>query len=112
MNRLHRAWWSVLWLCLPALAESAPAALALGDPLRLAVAADPWLVGSQYREEALLSEATAAGSLPDPKLNIAAGNLPLDTFDVNQEAMTQFTVGVSQAFPRGDSRARCRISSE
>jgi outer membrane protein TolC len=108
MNRLHRAWWSVLWLCLPALAESAPAALALGDALRLAVAADPWLVGSQYREEALLSEATAAGSLPDPKLNIAAGNLPLDTFDVNQEAMTQFTVGVSQAFPRGDSRALSR----
>ena len=108
MRKLHLACWLFLWLCLPAFGESAPAALTLGDALRLAVTADPWLLGSQYREEALLSEATAAGSMPDPTLSIAAGNLPLDTFDINQEAMTQFTVGVSQAFPRGDSRALSR----
>ena len=28
----------------------------------------------------------------------------MDTYDVDQEAMTQFKVGVSQMFPRGDTR--------
>jgi outer membrane protein TolC len=32
-----------------------------------------------------------------------AANFPTDSFDINQEAMTQLAVGVSQMFPRGDS---------
>ncbi len=34
-----------------------------------------------------------------------AANLPVDTFDLNQEGMTQFSIGISQMFPRGDSLA-------
>jgi outer membrane protein TolC len=34
-----------------------------------------------------------------------AANFPTDSFDINQEPMTQLTVGVSQMFPRGDSLA-------
>ena len=105
MNFLKRALWSLLLLCVPALAQSDMAALTRDRAIALAVAADPWLAGSAYRQQALSDEAAAANSLPDPRINMTAGNLPLDTFDINQEAMTQFTVGVSQAFPRGDSRA-------
>jgi outer membrane protein TolC len=32
-------------------------------------------------------------------------NVPLDSFALDQEAMTQLKVGLSQQFPRGDSRA-------
>mgnify|MGYP002067641612 CR=1 FL=1 len=46
-----------------------------------------------------------AGALEDPRLGIAVLNLPTDTFRFDQEAMTQFKVGISQVFPRGDSRA-------
>ncbi len=34
-----------------------------------------------------------------------AANFPTDSFNINQEPMTQLTVGVSQMFPRGDSLA-------
>src|SRR3546814_6157485 len=40
-----------------------------------------------------------AGTLPDPKLNFNALNLPVDTFSRSQEAMTQMQFGVSQSFP-------------
>jgi cobalt-zinc-cadmium efflux system outer membrane protein len=40
-----------------------------------------------------------SGSLPDPQLNIGLLNLPTDTYDLNQEAMTQKMIGISQKFP-------------
>lgn len=79
--------------------------LALDDAVKLAIAADPWLVGSRHTEGALLDEATAAATLPDPRMSLMAGNFPVDSFDINQEAMTQLSVGISQMFPRGDSLA-------
>ncbi len=79
--------------------------LTLGKAVELAQYNDPWLVGSQQSQEAVESQAVAAGALPDPKMSVAVVNLPTDTFDFDQEAMTQFKVGVSQMFPRGDSRA-------
>ncbi len=39
------------------------------------------------------------GTLPDPSLNLKALNLPTDSFDLDQEAMTQLQVGLSQTFP-------------
>ncbi|MDP4917029.1 MAG: TolC family protein [Haliea sp.] len=95
---------STFWLCLPAIAQAAPGTLTLDAAIELAGSADPWLLGSRYRQQALAEEAVAVGSLPDPKVSLTAGNLPLDTFDINQEPMTQLMVGVSQAFPRGDTR--------
>jgi hypothetical protein len=41
--------------------------------------------------------------LPDPKVSLGIMNLPTDTWDLDQEGMTQLKVGVSQMFPRGDS---------
>ncbi|MBE7215000.1 TolC family protein [Shewanella benthica] len=66
---------------------------------------DPWLVGNRHTQDAYESKSIAAGTLPDPKINIGLANMPLDTFDFGQEGMTQFKVGVSQMFPRGDSLA-------
>ncbi len=64
---------------------------------------DNWLERSRLQEQALRERAISAGQLPDPKLRLALANLPTDSFDFNQENMTQLQFGVSQQFPRGDS---------
>jgi len=66
---------------------------------------DPWLVGNKHSQDAIESMSVAAGTLPDPKMSLGLANIAADTFDFNQEAMTQFKIGVSQMFPRGDSLA-------
>ncbi len=40
-----------------------------------------------------------AGSLPDPRLGIAALNVPTDTFSFNQEPMTQKQIFIAQKLP-------------
>ncbi len=77
--------------------------LSLDEAVATAQRNDPWLEGSRYRQEALEAQAVAAETLPDPMVNVGMANLPTDTFDFNQEAMTQFQFGVSQTIPRGDS---------
>lgn len=66
---------------------------------------DPWLVKSQHTQNAVESLSVAAGTLPDPRVSLSLANLPTDTFDFDQEAMTQLKVGVAQMFPRGDTLA-------
>jgi outer membrane protein TolC len=83
----------------------ASADLTLAEAVAIAQRNDPWLLGSEFRQQAMAADAIAAGSLPDPMMDLGFANLPTDTFDFDQEAMTQFKVGVVQAFPRGDSLA-------
>jgi outer membrane protein TolC len=80
-------------------------AMTLNEAVDIAQRNDPWLVGSEYQQQAIEAQSTAAGTLPDPVVNVGFANLPTDTFDFDQEAMTQFKVGISQTFPRGHSRA-------
>ncbi|WP_420389491.1 TolC family protein [Marinobacter sp.] len=78
--------------------------LELTDVINVAIMNDPWLRQSVQVQGALLEESVAEGTLPDPRLTLGAANLPTDTFDTGQEAMTQATIGFAQRFPRGDSR--------
>ena len=91
-------------LGLASLAAGPVAALPLPQAVALAQEQDPWIQGSHHREQGLTSQQVAAGTLPDPQVNAGFANLPTDTFDFDQEAMTQFKVGITQAIPRGDSR--------
>lgn len=86
--------------------------LTLEYAVKAALAADPWLVGSEQREQSLVDEAVFAETLPDPKVSVIAGNFPTDSFDINQEPMTQIGLGISQVFPRGESRALGRQQKE
>ncbi|WP_196139312.1 TolC family protein [Aliikangiella sp. G2MR2-5] len=63
---------------------------------------DPLLVKSRHLESALRDRSVAESSLPDPTLSLNLANLPTDSFDFNQEPMTQFKVGYSQMIPGGD----------
>lgn len=60
---------------------------------------NPSLRAMQLRYEALLAVPSQVGALPDPMLNLNAMNFPTDTFDRDQEPMTQLQVGISQVFP-------------
>ena len=127
LPEFHPCFSWVLWRLLPAVvllsAQSAAAAeyassrasqwsrvdsvgpgLSLDAALLAARRNDPWLSGNRLSQEAIEASSVAAGALPDPKVNVGLLNLPTDTFDFNQEAMTQFRVGISQQFPRGRSR--------
>ncbi|KEF31792.1 Heavy metal RND efflux outer membrane protein, CzcC family [Marinobacter nitratireducens] len=73
-----------------------------------AVKNDPWLQKSTLFQQAFIDESVAGGTLPDPRVTLGAANLPVDTLDFGQEGMTQATIGVTQTFPRGESR---RLSS-
>jgi hypothetical protein len=77
--------------------------LTLEEAIATAIKHDPWLKGSQYREDAILSNSIASSTFADPVVSIGIANLPTDGFVFGQEPMTQLKAGVSQMFPRGDS---------
>ncbi|MBV1891710.1 MAG: TolC family protein [Gammaproteobacteria bacterium] len=77
--------------------------LSLQQAIRYAVNNDPWLKGNELNERALLAESIADGELPDPSLSVGLLNLATDTFDFDQEPMSQFKVAIAQNFPRGDT---------
>jgi len=76
-----------------------------GDILSAATAAEiavrdnPSLAQMQARYEALAEIPSQVGTLPDPTLSLNALNFPVDTFDRDQEPMTQLQIGFSQEFP-------------
>jgi outer membrane protein TolC len=80
-----------------------PQVLTLNNTVKMAQENDLWLLSNQQSQDSLSSLSVASGSLPDPKVSLGFANVPTDSFDFNQEGMTQFKIGVSQMFPRGDS---------
>lgn len=88
----------------PALAADGPShVLSLIETVKAAQENDPWLVENSHSQDAVESMSIAAGTLPDPRVSVGLANLPVDTFDIDQEPMTQIKVGVTQMIPRGDS---------
>jgi outer membrane protein TolC len=79
------------------------AALSYQRVLQKVLTNDFALQRSELDALAFQAEAEAKDVLPDPVIVAAIQNLPTDTFDTDQEAMTQFRLGVKQMFPKGDS---------
>jgi len=79
--------------------------LELARAVELAQEYDPWLRGNSHAQKALESSALAANELPDPALSVSFSNLPVDSFSLHHEPMTQLELSYSQKFPRGNSRA-------
>lgn len=63
------------------------------------IKSNPDLAAIRSRYEALAAVPTQLATLPDPILFLGAVNLPTDTFDLDQENMTQMQIGISQKFP-------------
>ncbi len=73
--------------------------LSVRTAVEVAVRDNPNLAEMQARYQALAEVPSQVGTLPDPMVNLNAMNFPTDTFDRDQEAMTQLQIGFSQTFP-------------
>ncbi|HSD69633.1 MAG TPA: TolC family protein [Woeseiaceae bacterium] len=115
---------AVIALMLAALARPGPAAepgiaeaeqlaeLTLPQALQIAIDGNPGLAEMTARAQAAEELPSQVGTLPDPKINLNALNLPVDSFSRSQEAMTQMQLGVSQSFPfPGKLRLRREMAS-
>jgi len=80
-------------------------ALNLKQVEQLAIQADPSIESYRATSRSFNDASIADDTLPDPKLRLGAVNVPVDSFDLNQEQMTQVKVGFQQNFPRGDTLA-------
>ena len=80
-------------------AEAGRVALSEQSAVEVAVSDNPNLAEVQERYKALLEVPSQVGALPDPMVSLNAMNFPTDTFDRDQEPMTQLQVGVSQVIP-------------
>ena len=67
--------------------------------VEVAVRDNPSLAQMKERYKALSAVPSQVGALPDPMVNFNAMNLPVDSYNRDQEAMTQIQIGFSQVFP-------------
>ena len=77
-------------------------ALNLKQAEQLAIQSDPAIESLKATSRSFDDESIADDTLPNPKLRLGAVNVPVDSFDLQQEQMTQIKVGIQQDFPRGD----------
>lgn len=89
-------------LCVSILLSSDAFALSLQQAERIAIQSDPSVESFKVTSLSYIDASVADASLPDPKLHLGAVNVPVDSFDLEQEQMTQLKVGIRQDFPRGD----------
>ncbi|MDP6673281.1 MAG: TolC family protein, partial [Gammaproteobacteria bacterium] len=86
--------------------------LTLARAVELSLTNNQSLAGLQARAEALGAVPTQAGALPDPTLGLNVLNLPTDSFNLDQEPMTQMQVSLSQSFPFPGKRGLKREAAE
>ncbi|MFT7414285.1 MAG: cobalt-zinc-cadmium efflux system outer membrane protein [Methylophagaceae bacterium] len=75
------------------------AALTLSAALSRVQLENIGLAEIQARAQAMAAIPSQVGSLPDPMISFNALNLPTDSFNVSQEAMTQMQFSISQQIP-------------
>ena len=113
-RRAFQALWvpPCVWFLLPAvcLAQSASSPadvdgmtrlgeIKLDQAISLALDHSLELAGLRAQSNALRAVSSQAGALPDPTLSLHAMNMPVDTFSLDQEPMTQIQLALSQSFP-------------
>ena len=77
--------------------------LTMEQAIQIAIKQDPWLSRSLLQQQAIEAKAIAARTLPNPMVSLGLANIAADSFNFDQEPMTQLKIGVAQQFPRGNS---------
>ena len=91
------------------LSETEP--LDIGEAVQIALDANSRLLMLDAEVEAMAFAPSQVGALPDPMLSFNAMNLPTDTFDLDQEPMTQLQLMLSQKLPFPGKRELPGLSS-
>lgn len=79
--------------------DSACESVSLGQAVTLSQENNPNLAAIEARYMALAAIPSQRATLPDPVLSLGLINFPTDTFDLDQENMTQAQIGIAQKFP-------------
>lgn len=77
--------------------------LTIERAVQIALERDALINVYQSRRDAYREQSVAEDTLPDPRIKLGMMNIPTDTFERNQEPMTQTQIGIQQMFPRGNS---------
>ncbi len=77
--------------------------LGLQEAEQLALQRDTLNKSFQQQAKAYAEQARAVDNWADPRIKLGTLAVPLDSFDLQQEQMTQVIVGYQQMLPRGDS---------
>ncbi|MDH5518009.1 MAG: TolC family protein [Gammaproteobacteria bacterium] len=77
--------------------------LSLADAEEIAIQRDLIMQSQQLAAEAMAEKSVAADSWADPVFKFGALAVPVDSYDLEQEQMTQVVIGYKQMLPRGDS---------
>jgi outer membrane protein TolC len=101
---------TLAWLAGAALFSSAAVmaaepGLGLLEAGRLALERQPQLTAQAAMVSSLQENAVAARQLPDPKLILGVEGVPIDSFSLTRQEMTQTVIGFSQMIPGGDKLA-------
>jgi outer membrane protein TolC len=90
-------WFSVILILIsmPLLGQNSQ----LDSLLEIGRKSNPILKARSLQFQAAQSLVPAAGALPDPVIGISMNNLPINTFDFNQEPMTGKKISLTQAIP-------------
>lgn len=87
--------------------------LSLEQAVEEAVKANPALAAQYQQAAAMEHMPSQLQALPDPRLSVNLQNVPLDSMDLEQEAMTQLQLGFHQVLPSpGSLSLKGRAASE
>ncbi len=105
---------AALFLVLVLLAIPAEAAgtSPLDGLVKEALENNPEIQAAKYGITAMNERPSQAGALPNPSITLGLMNIPTDSFDFKQEAMTQKTIGIMQTFPYPGKRGLKRAVAE
>ncbi|MFT7053227.1 MAG: outer membrane protein TolC [Psychromonas sp.] len=78
--------------------------ISLHDAEQIAIESDPAQQIYQSQQAALIAQGIAGSTLADPMIKLGMANVPTDSFQLDQDPMTQLSVGLSQQFSRGAQR--------
>jgi cobalt-zinc-cadmium efflux system outer membrane protein len=85
----------------------------LDDLIREALENNPDLKSMENSWHSDLAKVPQAGALPDPQLSLNLMNLPVNSFDFNQEPMTSKQIALMQMFPfPGKQGLRTKVAKE
>ena len=84
-------------------AEELANKLGLADAEQVALQRDLIMQSQTASASAMAEKSVSADSWADPVFKFGALAVPVDTYDLEQEQMTQVVIGYKQMLPRGDS---------
>jgi len=94
---------SIIVILACAFSVNAANAMSLQQALDMALENDALVSGFAAQQKAWQQLSYASQTWDDPKLRFGAQAVPVDSFNLDQEPMTQLVVGYQQMFPRGDN---------